>query len=142
MKYLYNFSYIICRYSERYSKNSQINANSLHTVKYEVRSSKIKCELNVSASNKFISYGNTNNGLVHCNAYKSETYVLNIASSRVQRAPPCQASFDLSEFLLLRRNYPTISKTLPALEYLHPPSHRRLFPREAADFLSLSPGKI
>lgn len=42
-------------------------------------------------------------------------------SLRVQRAPPpCQAPFDLSEFLRLRRNYPTISKTLPALEYLHP----------------------
>lgn len=43
-------------------------------------------------------------------------------SSHVQRAPPsCQAPFDLSEFLSLRRNYPTISKTLPALEYLHSP---------------------
>lgn len=35
---------------------------------------------------------------------------------------PCQAPFDLPEFLRLRRNYPTISETLPALEYLHPPS--------------------
>lgn len=43
-------------------------------------------------------------------------------SSRVQRSSPCQATFDLSEFLQLRRNYPTISKTLPALEYLHPPA--------------------
>lgn len=51
----------------------------------------------------------------------NEWNVLSIRVRACKRDSPCQAPFDLSEFLRLRRNYPTISKTLPALEYLHPP---------------------
>lgn len=43
----------------------------------------------------------------------------------MQRVPPCRRvkhRLISLNFSSPRRNYPTISKTLPALEYLHPPS--------------------
>lgn len=60
---------------------------------------------------------------IHRDAYKSGTKRFSPGNLLAESCTTCSAKrqvpFDPSEFLKLQRNYPTISETLLAFEYLH-----------------------